>query len=145
MPKTFLVRKKACSRRLWTECDSDTDDGIEMIEDTIEKPPIRSDTDTWSVDSVTGKSGQILDEKSVRLTPNKDTPEGTVYNLSNDQELVQLELKFRPRNQSGKQLKLQIDIIRREHMVNRIRSSFRIDTPPQKKDQYGQCLSRRHG
>ena len=107
MPKTFLVRKRACSRRLWTECYSDTDDGKEMIEDTNEKP-LRSDTETWSVDSVTGKSGQILDEKSVRLTPNKDTTEGTVYNLSNDQELVQLELKFRPRNQSGKQLKLSL-------------------------------------
>ena len=132
MPKTFLVRKRACSRRLWTECDYDTDDGIEMIEDTTDKH-LRSDTDAWSVDSVTGKSGQILDEKSVRLTPNKDTTEGTVYNLSNDQELVQLELKFRPRNQSRKQLKLQIDIIRREHMVNRIRSSFGIDPHPEKK------------
>ena len=79
MPKTFLVRKRACSRRLWTECGSDTDDVIEMVEDTTDKP-LRSDMDTWSIDDVTGKSGQILDEKSLRLTPNKDTTEGMVDN-----------------------------------------------------------------
>ena len=122
MPKTFLVRKRACSRRLWTECDSDTDDVIEMVEDTTDKL-LRSDIDTRSTDG----AGQILDEKSVRITPNKDTTEGMVDNLSNDQKLLQSEPKARPRNQSEKQLKLQIDIIRWEHMVNRIRSSSRTE------------------
>ena len=44
--------------------------------------------------------------------------------VSNDQELVQSEPKSSPRNQNGKLQKLQINIINREHLVNRESSSF---------------------
>ena len=42
----------------------------------------------------------------------------------NDQELVESEPKSSPRNQSGKQPKLQINIIQRGHKINRMNSFF---------------------
>ena len=48
------------------------------------------------------------------------------------QELVQSEPQSRPRNQNWKQPKVQIDIIQREHTVNRMSSYFPISGPSTK-------------
>ena len=60
MPKTFLVRKRTCSRRLWSPVDSDTDDDIL----------------SGTFDDVTDKSGQILNGKSIPVASKRDTAEG---------------------------------------------------------------------
>ena len=83
MPKTFLIRKRACSRRLWSEFDSDTDDDTEVINNGMDKD-LQSDREdeAWISNNIVNKHAQLLNDETIEDSPHKDkTSEGMIDDL----------------------------------------------------------------